>query len=168
MPLLRLVSFISVCAWSATLKYNLRELSKLRRNMFALALCLNACLSSSRLRFEKLIVEYSTRSTFASFCLRNNLISNNLRQLSSSSPLIQSLAPSQRRYHGMHLLSPTVHWNCDSDEHVTLHVRSSLFSCIVCGHAHLYNVPPGDIRHKCEHPPLLVPHGFGPAIDQFN
>ena len=126
--------------------------------MSSVAFCLDAFISSSKRRLRELIGLIQT--------INNKL--KNLRQLSSSSPLMQSLAPSQRKYHGMHLSSPTVHRNCDSAEHVTLHVRPSLFNCIVCGHAHLYDVPPGDIRHKCEHPPLLVPHGFGPAIHQIN
>jgi len=77
----------------------------------------------------------------------NNLLRNQIsiyrvtradyvRHLSSSSPLIHSATPLQRKNHGMQRKSPWLQVNCDS-EHVTMQVLLSLSNVMFCGQAQL-------------------------------
>ena len=50
------------------------------------------------------------------------------------------------------------------EEQFAMHVLLFDSSMKYCGHAHVYDAPPGAIRHRCEQSPLLLPQGLGPVI----
>ena len=80
----------------------------------------------------------------------------------SSDPSRQSFSPSHFHSAEMQRSSLTPHRNC-AVEQLARHDRPSSAITKKSGHAHVYVMPPGASRQRCEQPPLLLPHGFGAA-----
>ena len=84
----------------------------------------------------------------------------------SSEPSRQSSSPSHVHAAGMQRSSVGPQRNCAVAEHSAAHVRLSADRTKKSGQAHENWPRPGDSRHRCEQPPLSVPHGFSTAQRQ--